>query len=101
VVTGVDCRSKSTTNSSKQYQQIAPIDAVLPQKVSIIKCIFLTISDSLQIPLVFYVPMLADPMAKCYDLEVEREYKHVMLGLGDVILPGNSPPKLIYFNSLF
>jgi hypothetical protein len=32
--------------------------------------------------------MLADPMAQCYDVEVETEYKRVMLGLGDVILPG-------------
>jgi hypothetical protein len=36
------------------------------------------------------VPRLADPLAQCYDVEVETEYiyKPVILGLGDVILPG-------------
>jgi hypothetical protein len=34
------------------------------------------------------MPLLADPMSECFDLEVERELKNVLLGLGDVILPG-------------
>jgi hypothetical protein len=27
-------------------------------------------------------------MGECIDLGVEREFRHVMLGLGDVIIPG-------------
>ena len=42
----------------------------------------------LKLPLLFYMPMIADPMSQCYDVQVEREFKHVLLGLGDVILPG-------------
>lgn len=34
------------------------------------------------------MPLLNDPTAECIDLEVETEYKHIMLGLGDVIVPG-------------
>uniref|UniRef100_A0A915MX96 Tubulin polyglutamylase TTLL11 n=1 Tax=Meloidogyne javanica TaxID=6303 RepID=A0A915MX96_MELJA len=44
------------------------------------------------LPLLFYVPLLADPMAECFDIQIEREFKNVLLGLGDVILPGNNAP---------
>ena len=28
----------------------------------------------------FNIPLLNDPMSECYDLEVEREYRHIILG---------------------
>lgn len=39
-------------------------------------------------PLLFYVPLVNDVMQSCYDVNVESEYRHIMLGLGDVIVPG-------------
>lgn len=34
------------------------------------------------------MPRLSDPMLGCYDMSVEVEYKPMILGMGDVILPG-------------
>ena len=39
-------------------------------------------------PVLFFVPLVNDVMQSCYDMTVEREYRHIMLGLGDVIVPG-------------
>uniref|UniRef100_A0A914LAJ4 Uncharacterized protein n=2 Tax=Meloidogyne incognita TaxID=6306 RepID=A0A914LAJ4_MELIC len=73
VVTGTDCQP--TRLPEGEFQPVAPIDikTKIPEKL----------------PLLFYVPLLADPMAECFDIQVEREFKNVLLGLGDVILPGN------------
>ena len=38
--------------------------------------------------MLFQVPRLSDPMLSCIDLQVEKEYRPVILGLGDVIVPG-------------
>ncbi|MFH4984468.1 hypothetical protein AB6A40_011177 [Gnathostoma spinigerum] len=38
--------------------------------------------------MLFQVPRLSDPMFVCYDLAVEKEFHPVILGLGDVIIPG-------------
>ncbi|KAL7070717.1 hypothetical protein ACQ4LE_009772 [Meloidogyne hapla] len=71
VVTGTDCQP--TKSPDREFQPVAPIDITkLPEKLS----------------LLFYMPLLADPMAECFDLQVEKEFKNVLLGLGDVILPG-------------
>ncbi|KAF7640021.1 hypothetical protein Mgra_00000466 [Meloidogyne graminicola] len=70
VVTGTDCQP--TKVPERDFQPVAPIDIKLPEKL----------------PLLFYMPLLADPMSECFDLEVEKEFKNVLLGLGDVILPG-------------
>jgi signal peptide peptidase-like protein 2B len=75
VVTGVECRSRasqSQANSTKEIYPVPPIDADNPEKI----------------PIVFYFPLLSDPMSECFDLDVEGEFRHVMLGLGDVIVPG-------------
>ncbi|KAL3116792.1 hypothetical protein niasHT_004293 [Heterodera trifolii] len=76
VVIGVDCQQKradSASGTGKNYHPIAPIQLKeVPEKI----------------PLLFYVPMFADPMGRCFDIEVKREYRRVMLGLGDVIIPG-------------
>uniref|UniRef100_A0A1I8B0P8 Signal peptide peptidase-like 2B n=1 Tax=Meloidogyne hapla TaxID=6305 RepID=A0A1I8B0P8_MELHA len=73
VVTGTDCQP--TKSPDREFQPVAPIDITkLPEKLS----------------LLFYMPLLADPMAECFDLQVEKEFKNVLLGLGDVILPGYS-----------
>lgn len=68
VVTGMDC----TTRSKGEVYPVAPVDMNFPEKI----------------PLLFYVPLLTDPMSSCYDVKIETEYRHVMLGLGDVIIPG-------------
>jgi len=70
VVTGDDCSSKAT-NSNKTYP-IAPVEADRPELM----------------PVLFFVPLVNDVMQSCYDMTVEREYRHIMLGLGDVIVPG-------------
>ncbi|KAH7722360.1 signal peptide peptidase family protein [Aphelenchoides avenae] len=73
VVTGVDCTATvKTGNDTRKYYPVAPVDIETPQVI----------------PLLFYVPLLNDPMSECLDLDVEVEYKHIMLGLGDVIIPG-------------
>lgn len=42
-----------------------------------------------QIPILFSVPPLSDPMEACVDLGIEGKARRgTMLGLGDVILPG-------------
>ncbi|KAE9552908.1 hypothetical protein FO519_003893 [Halicephalobus sp. NKZ332] len=70
VVTGDDCSSKTST-SNKTYP-IAPIEADRPELM----------------PVLFFVPLVNDVMQSCYDMTVEREFRHIMLGLGDVIVPG-------------
>ena len=69
VVTGVDCNQKPIGNG---YYPVAPIE----QKREEI------------MPLLFYIPLVSDVMSECYNIDVETEYRHIMLGLGDVIVPG-------------
>lgn len=69
VVTGVDCNQKPIGNG---YYPVAPLE----QKREEI------------MPLLFYIPLVSDVMQECYDIDVESEYRHIMLGLGDVIVPG-------------
>lgn len=38
--------------------------------------------------MLFQVPRLSDSMISCIDLEIEKEFHPVILGLGDVIVPG-------------
>jgi len=72
VVTGVDCASAKSVNTQDALYPTPPVDGTLPEKI----------------PLLFYVPLLSDPMGECFDINVEVEYRHIMLGLGDVIIPG-------------
>nr|CAD2177169.1 unnamed protein product [Meloidogyne enterolobii] len=85
VVTGTDCQP--TRLPEGEFQPVAPIDikTKIPEKL----------------PLLFYVPLLADPMAECFDIQVEREFKNVLLGLGDVILPGKFLFKKIFLKNNF
>uniref|UniRef100_A0AC34G446 Signal peptide peptidase-like 2A n=1 Tax=Panagrolaimus sp. ES5 TaxID=591445 RepID=A0AC34G446_9BILA len=69
VVTGVDCNQKPIGNG---YYPVAPLE----QKKEEI------------MPLLFYIPLVSDVMQECYDVNVETEFRHIMLGLGDVIVPG-------------
>uniref|UniRef100_A0AC34RKQ1 Signal peptide peptidase-like 2A n=1 Tax=Panagrolaimus sp. JU765 TaxID=591449 RepID=A0AC34RKQ1_9BILA len=69
VVTGVDCNPKIVEGPS---YPIAPVEMSRPERM----------------PLLFYVPFVNDVMQSCYDVNVETEYRHIMLGLGDVIIPG-------------
>lgn len=39
-------------------------------------------------PLIISLPMLSDPVSECYDLELEAGYNQMMLGLGDILIPG-------------
>ncbi|KAM3720820.1 Signal peptide peptidase-like 2B [Dirofilaria immitis] len=66
VASGTDC-SKAASG-----YPIAPINTGIPEKF----------------PMLFQIPRLSDPMISCIDLEVEKEYHPVILGLGDVIVPG-------------
>uniref|UniRef100_A0A1I7VEX9 PA domain-containing protein n=1 Tax=Loa loa TaxID=7209 RepID=A0A1I7VEX9_LOALO len=66
VAAGTDC---SKNNGG---YPIAPINTEMPEKF----------------PMLFQVPRLSDPMISCTDLEVEKEFHPVILGLGDVIVPG-------------
>ncbi|VDM21531.1 unnamed protein product [Wuchereria bancrofti] len=66
VAAGTDC---SKTNSG---YPIAPINTEIPEKF----------------PMLFQVPRLSDPMISCIDLAIEKEFHPVILGLGDVIVPG-------------
>ncbi|VDK55298.1 unnamed protein product [Gongylonema pulchrum] len=38
--------------------------------------------------MLFQVPRLSDPMIVCTDLSVEKEFHPVILGLGDIVVPG-------------
>uniref|UniRef100_A0A7E4VJI1 Signal peptide peptidase-like 2B n=1 Tax=Panagrellus redivivus TaxID=6233 RepID=A0A7E4VJI1_PANRE len=69
VVTGEDCNAKPTDGA---VYPVAPIEMANPERM----------------PLLFYIPIVSDVMSACYDINVEREYRHIMLGLGDVIVPG-------------
>ncbi|VDD87128.1 unnamed protein product [Enterobius vermicularis] len=66
VAAGTDCEKSSTG------YPVAPISGDIPEKF----------------PMLFQVPRLSDPMLSCIDLQVEKEYRPVILGLGDVIVPG-------------
>lgn len=66
VAAGTDC-----TKTNTGYP-IAPINSEIPEKF----------------PMLFQVPRLSDPMISCIDLEIEKEFHPVILGLGDVIVPG-------------
>ncbi|VDM43156.1 unnamed protein product [Toxocara canis] len=66
VAAGTDC-AKSNTG-----YPVAPVNSEIPEKF----------------PMLFQVPRLSDPMISCLDLEVEKEFHPVILGLGDVIVPG-------------
>ncbi|TKR94038.1 hypothetical protein L596_008384 [Steinernema carpocapsae] len=67
VAAGNDC-----SKSDKKGYPVAPVNMAIPEKM----------------PVLFQVPRLNDPMISCVDLSVEMEYHPVMLGLGDVIVPG-------------
>jgi len=69
VASGTAC---SSTNDRGDRYPIAPIDSDIPEKF----------------PLLFQVPRLNDPMRQCFDVQVEREYRMVILGLGDIVIPG-------------
>ncbi|KAK6107337.1 Signal peptide peptidase family protein [Brugia pahangi] len=66
VAAGTDC---SKTNGG---YPIAPINTEIPEKF----------------PMLFQVPRLSDPMISCIDLAIEKEFHPVILGLGDIIVPG-------------
>lgn len=85
---------------------VAPINTDIPEKVAFAPRILqkknriLKFSDYLekdassfiicilQFPMLFQVPKLSDPMIACIDFEVEKGFHPVVLGLGDVIVPG-------------
>ncbi|KAL3998766.1 Signal peptide peptidase family protein [Acanthocheilonema viteae] len=66
VASGTDC---SKANGG---YLIAPINTDIPEKF----------------PMLFQVPRLSDPMISCIDLEIEKGFHPVILGLGDIIIPG-------------
>ncbi|CAG9537495.1 unnamed protein product [Cercopithifilaria johnstoni] len=66
VAAGTDC-----SKASGGYL-VAPINTDVPEKF----------------PMLFQVPRLSDPMISCIDLEIEKGFHPIILGLGDVILPG-------------
>uniref|UniRef100_A0A0N5APK8 Signal peptide peptidase-like 2B n=1 Tax=Syphacia muris TaxID=451379 RepID=A0A0N5APK8_9BILA len=66
VAAGTDCMKSNTG------YPVAPVSGDIPEKF----------------PMLFQVPRLSDPMLSCIDLEIEKEYRPVILGLGDVIVPG-------------
>uniref|UniRef100_A0A0R3RVA0 Signal peptide peptidase-like 2B n=1 Tax=Elaeophora elaphi TaxID=1147741 RepID=A0A0R3RVA0_9BILA len=66
VAAGTDC-----SKAAGGYP-VAPISTGIPEKF----------------PMLFQVPRLSDPMISCIDLEIEKEFHPVILGLGDVIIPG-------------
>uniref|UniRef100_A0A915PSQ9 Uncharacterized protein n=1 Tax=Setaria digitata TaxID=48799 RepID=A0A915PSQ9_9BILA len=78
VAAGTDC---SKTGSG---YPIAPINADIPEKF----------------PMLFQVPRLSDPMISCIDLEIEKGFHPVMLGLGDVIVPGYGIGLVVTFIAL-
>jgi signal peptide peptidase-like protein 2B len=73
VVTGMDCTKSQRTDFSRDYP-IAPVASnyKMPPKI----------------PLLFYVPLLSNPVGHCFDSSIEGDYQHMMLGLGDIIAPG-------------
>ncbi|VDK83197.1 unnamed protein product [Onchocerca ochengi] len=66
VAAGTDC-SKSGGN-----YPVAPINTGIPEKF----------------PILFQLPRLSDPVISCIDLEIEKEFHPIILGLGDVVVPG-------------
>ncbi|KAK5976560.1 hypothetical protein GCK32_007497 [Trichostrongylus colubriformis] len=66
LATGIACSSKIT-----ERYPIAPIDEPRPQPF----------------PYLMQVPIV-DPMGSCVDLDIEKEFKMVILGLGDILIPG-------------
>ncbi|CAD5207289.1 unnamed protein product [Bursaphelenchus okinawaensis] len=73
VVTGMDCQKTRPIDFSNDWP-IAPVAKGFdrPRKI----------------PILFYVPLLSNPVNHCFDPAVEGEAQHMMLGLGDVIAPG-------------
>lgn len=47
--------------------------------------------------MLFQVPHLREPLISCIDLEVEKDFHPVFLGLGDVIVPGILLHSFYYF----
>ncbi|KAI6181624.1 hypothetical protein M3Y98_00849100 [Aphelenchoides besseyi] len=71
VVTGLDCRQVRRPDYSSDWVMMPPyLDR--PQKI----------------PILFYVPLLSNPVGHCFDTSIEGNEQHMMLGLGDVIAPG-------------
>uniref|UniRef100_A0A915DR93 Uncharacterized protein n=1 Tax=Ditylenchus dipsaci TaxID=166011 RepID=A0A915DR93_9BILA len=58
VVTGMDCSSQKEDQELSQLYPLPPFYADTPEKI----------------PILFYIPMLNDPMAECFDLKIEREF---------------------------
>ncbi|VDN50063.1 unnamed protein product [Dracunculus medinensis] len=71
VAAGTDC------SKSQGVYPVAPINSDTPEMVML--CHF---------PMLFQVPHLREPLISCIDLEVEKDFHPVFLGLGDVIVPG-------------
>ncbi|VBB33832.1 unnamed protein product [Acanthocheilonema viteae] len=78
VASGTDC---SKANGG---YLIAPINTDIPEKF----------------PMLFQVPRLSDPMISCIDLEIEKGFHPVILGLGDIIIPGYGIGLIVTFIAL-
>ncbi|CAD5211577.1 unnamed protein product [Bursaphelenchus xylophilus] len=74
VVTGMDCQKTRPIDFSSDWP-IAPVVKGLGDRPR-------------KIPILFYVPLLSNPVSHCFDPAIEGEIQHMMLGLGDVIAPG-------------
>ncbi|KAK5976559.1 hypothetical protein GCK32_007496 [Trichostrongylus colubriformis] len=77
LATGIACSSKNT-----ERYPIAPIDEPRPELV----------------PFMMQVPNV-DPMESCVDMDIEKGFKMVFLGLGDIILPGELVTHCFVMNS--
>jgi len=80
VATGGGC-SRGTTTVADATHNLPPSESPLKE----------------ELPIVIRVPRLNEPMLSCYRMEVDLQYPPVMLGLGDIILPGI----LIGYNAAF
>jgi len=56
-----------------------------------------SVSPKEELPIVIRVPRFNDPVWSCYQMEYDLQYPPIILGLGDIILPGI----LIGYNAAF
>jgi presenilin-like A22 family membrane protease len=85
VVTGMDC---TKTRTIDHFKQVCRFNSIVPFSDWPVAPVVAGMTRPQKIPLLFYVPILSNPIGHCFDPLVEGEYQNMMLGLGDVIAPG-------------
>lgn len=50
-------------------------------------------------PILFVIPRIGDPVLECFNFTTDLNYPPIMLGLGDVILPGTD--QFFFVNVVF